>query len=270
MPLNVGAAATGAQARAARTGAARLRSSPAAAGEESYSLPNAESGKEADRLPPEWLNVNLAPLYRQLERLEAAQAGPVIEEYLLPLTELMNGSLLMTGYVVMDIKLAASRILSQCGAKPADVLPDLLSWNDVLRYGNNARGIVEYAVTLLTMSLEYRDRHAARPCNDAIRGACAYMEAHYQRKELTLRDTARHVSLSNNHFCTLFRREMGMSFVDYLTKLRMEKAMEYLRNTGLGSADIAERVGYTDPSYFRTLFKRFTGMSPRAYRTAKK
>jgi len=63
---------------------------------------------------------------------------------------------------------------------------------------------------------------------------------------------------------------MGSTFIEYLTRLRMDKARQYLKTTDLRSQDIAERIGYTDAHYFRYLFKKSTGMSPREYRISGK
>lgn len=226
-----------------------------------------EISRDGEELPPEWLNVDLAPLYRQLEHTDAASAAPLIEAYLRPLAKMTGSSLLMGRYVMMDIRLGAARLLTHSGINPAEAMPELLHWADEPRDWAGPQHMVDEAVGLLCRCLNCRDRRAAAvPANAAVRAACAYMEAGFQQKELTLHEAARYVGLSNNHFCMLFRREMGVSFVEHLTHLRMEQAKRYLRETDLSSADIGERVGYTDPCYFRTLFKRHTGMSPREYR----
>lgn len=215
-------------------------------------------------LPPRWLKIDLAPLYERLEHATSEQVPALVEAWLPPVLDLCGRSLPLTGYVVMDIKLAAARMLSQCGIDPTDVLSRPLCTDNLHSFLKNNSAVAFYAIRLFTLCLEHRENRTT--FNAAIHNACTYMERHLDQKELTLRTTAMHVNLSNNHFCTMFRRQMGMSFVDYLTRLRMEKAMEYLRTTELSSADIAERVGYTDPSYFRQLFKRHVGTSPRAYR----
>jgi len=85
---------------------------------------------------------------------------------------------------------------------------------------------------------------------------------------MTLYDVASHVALSNNHFCTVFSQEMGQTFIEYLTQLRMEKAKALLLATEKRSSDIALEVGYNDPHYFSYLFRKNAGMSPRDFRRA--
>ena len=77
---------------------------------------------------------------------------------------------------------------------------------------------------------------------------------------------ASHVALSNNHFCTVFSQEMGVTFTEYLTNVRITRARELLTTTPMRTSDVAYAVGYNDPHYFSYLFKKNTGLSPRDYR----
>ena len=63
------------------------------------------------------------------------------------------------------------------------------------------------------------------------------------------------------------RQETGQTFKEYLTEIRIKKAKELLRMTGLRSADIGYRVGYNDPHYFSSVFKKHTGLSPIEFRS---
>jgi two-component system response regulator YesN len=71
---------------------------------------------------------------------------------------------------------------------------------------------------------------------------------------------------SPNYFCQLFKKEIGVSFVEYLNSVRIEKAKELLDNTDSMEYEIAVRVGYKEGKYFSVIFKKMTGMSPRQYR----
>ena len=77
---------------------------------------------------------------------------------------------------------------------------------------------------------------------------------------------ASHVALSNNHFCTVFSQEMGITFTEYLTAQRVAKARELLASTDLRTSEISDAVGYNDPHYFSYQFKKQVGVSPRDYR----
>ncbi|MBL8063431.1 MAG: helix-turn-helix transcriptional regulator [Anaerolineales bacterium] len=85
--------------------------------------------------------------------------------------------------------------------------------------------------------------------------------------ELTLNDVAAQANLSASHFSVVFSQEAQQTFKEYLTEVRMNKAKELLRMTTLRSADIAYQVGYNDPHYFSSVFKKNTGLSPLEFRS---
>lgn len=97
-----------------------------------------------------------------------------------------------------------------------------------------------------------------------------FINDHYMNEELTLNDVCRHLYMSISYFSTLFKQHTGLTFVEYVTKIRMEKAKELLTLTPHKTYEIARRVGYGDPHYFSVIFKRQTGMTPKEYRTLQK
>ena len=117
---------------------------------------------------------------------------------------------------------------------------------------------------ILQCQAQQNDTPAAR-CG---RLAVAYINEHYADCDLKLPDVLEHLGVSRSYFSTVFKEKTGQSFVEYLTNLRMEKAKEYLRETGLCTYEIADRIGFADPHYFSLTFRRRTGMTPRQYREA--
>lgn len=83
---------------------------------------------------------------------------------------------------------------------------------------------------------------------------------------VNLQDAASHVGMSAPYLSTLFKREIGESFTEYLTRQRMERAQTLLEDKNIYIYEVCARVGYTDPNYFCKVFKKYTGMSPEAYR----
>lgn len=95
-----------------------------------------------------------------------------------------------------------------------------------------------------------------------------YINCHYDEK-LSVEEVAGFVGKSNNYFSTSFRKATGYSFVDYLTKLRIEHAKKLLKSTSMMTYEIAEKVGFGDYKYFSTVFKRLQGCAPTEYRRSK-
>lgn len=102
------------------------------------------------------------------------------------------------------------------------------------------------------------------PKKEEIVKALQYIEENYN-KEVGLKNVANYVNLSPNYFSTLFKKEMGQSFVDYIMYLKIEKAKELLKTNKL-FYQIAEEVGFAEETYFSKMFKLKTGVSPREWK----
>lgn len=98
-----------------------------------------------------------------------------------------------------------------------------------------------------------------------IEAAINYIHSHYAER-ITLDDLAELCDLSTTYFCKLFKSETGESFADYLTWVRMEKAIELLRDPKMKIYEISQEVGYSDVQYFNKVFRDTTGVSPSFYR----
>ncbi len=99
--------------------------------------------------------------------------------------------------------------------------------------------------------------------------ALAFVAEHYMESELSIDKVCSHLGVSATYFYSLFKKEMGMSFVAYLTRVRMEQAIRLLDTTDEKSYVIAGMVGYEEPNYFSYVFKKQYGISPSRYRQSK-
>ena len=102
--------------------------------------------------------------------------------------------------------------------------------------------------------------------NTMTEKARQYIEEHYSDSDLSVEHLCNHLNMSATYFSIMFKKEFGMSFISYLTKVRLEHAVELLENTEDKSYIIAEKVGYTEPNYFSYVFKKQYGISPSRYR----
>jgi len=92
-----------------------------------------------------------------------------------------------------------------------------------------------------------------------------YILEHY-REDLNLTGIANATYMNASYLSNLFKRKTGLSVVEYLTQVRLDKAKELLKATEMSANEIANDVGYADQSYFSRLFKKNTGMTPIEYR----
>ncbi|MFD2328053.1 AraC family transcriptional regulator [Cohnella sp. GCM10020058] len=99
-----------------------------------------------------------------------------------------------------------------------------------------------------------------------IRKFQAYVRNHFMR-DISLDEIAEHLDLHPNYFCTVLKKETGMTFLQYLHTVRIEKAKELLaRPDPLTMEQVAKSVGFESPRHFYKVFKQFTGQTPGAYK----
>ncbi len=97
-----------------------------------------------------------------------------------------------------------------------------------------------------------------------VTNAIRYIEKNYMT-DITLKDIADEVYLNSWYFSSQFKKHTGMSTVEYLNKVRIEKAKELLDSGDLKIYEVADMVGFGDPAYFSTVFKSLVKKSPSDY-----
>ncbi|EEA83293.1 response regulator receiver domain protein [[Clostridium] nexile DSM 1787] len=126
--------------------------------------------------------------------------------------------------------------------------------------------IKKYVVRLLNEAIELRDAESGRRYSDLIAAAKKEIENHYMTEEISLNTVAISVGMSPSYFSSIFSKEAGKTFVEYLTEVRIEKAKEFLMCSSMKTSEIGYEVGYKDPHYFSYIFKKVQGCSPKEYR----
>ncbi|MCM3748808.1 response regulator [Paenibacillus pasadenensis] len=94
--------------------------------------------------------------------------------------------------------------------------------------------------------------------------AMRYVEDHL-KESISLRVVAEHIHLNPSYVSELFKKELGINFTDYVSKRRIERAIELLRKRNYSNLELAEAVGVYNEKYFCTLFKKITGTSPQKF-----
>lgn len=95
--------------------------------------------------------------------------------------------------------------------------------------------------------------------------AMDYIGAHYNDPNIGIGAIAQHLGLSEGHLSHIFKKETDYTLLNYLTRCRIHKAMELLRDCRVKVYEVAEQVGYRDITYFSATFKKLVGMSPSEY-----
>jgi len=100
----------------------------------------------------------------------------------------------------------------------------------------------------------------------SIARAREFIHAHHA-EDLSLAAVAQAAHMSTFYFCKQFKKATGVSFTDYLSRVRVEKAKEQLLNPNLRVSEVAYEVGFQSLTHFNRVFKKLNGESPTTYRT---
>ncbi len=99
-----------------------------------------------------------------------------------------------------------------------------------------------------------------------VREAMEYIRLHFNDPGICIGSIADHLSISEGYLSHTFKKETGLSPLNYLTQYRIQQAMQMLERVRV--YEVAEKVGYQDIAYFSSTFKKLTGMSPSDYQNA--
>lgn len=132
------------------------------------------------------------------------------------------------------------------------------------RYGSTKELFVFLSKTIndsLDLIIKDKKQEDSKP----IRKAKEYIQQNY-KSSLTLEEVGNHIGLNATYFSSIFKKECGINFIEYIMNVRMEKAKELLRETNLNISTICEEVGYVDLKSFTKCFKKNAGVKPNEYR----
>ena len=101
---------------------------------------------------------------------------------------------------------------------------------------------------------------------EVIDKATKYIKEGYHREDISLEEVAHYVCFSNYYFSHLFKRELNITFIDYLNRVRLARAVELLKNLKLRVKQVAFATGFQDPLYFSKVFKKYMRISPIDFR----
>ena len=125
--------------------------------------------------------------------------------------------------------------------------------------------IRNHLLTLILYLVRNEAPSEAKNVDSTVRRIKEYVADHYT-SPLRLADICRHLNFSLSYVSSLFRARTGMTFRDYLLRVRIEQSCRLLRCSLMTVEEISSRVGYADPAFFYKGFRRIMGMTPDDYR----
>lgn len=223
-----------------------------------------ETSEEKDLVETPKLDQSL--IERYLKSGLAQEFDGFFDDYLQPLAEAALQSHLVKHYIFVDIILTTAQFVSDLGGDVDQVIPEIQNVERFLVEVKTTDQIREAIRKIFSTALAFRNSQALHERTKLVYQAKAFIDEHFTDPNLLLNEVAARINLSPSHFSVVFSREIGESYKDYLTRLRIERAKELLRTTNLKCSEIAYQSGYNDPHYFSHVFKKNTGLPPQQFR----
>lgn len=136
--------------------------------------------------------------------------------------------------------------------------------NDIYRHEHLAdagRDLAEFCLKVAACLYDQKESY----CKKQAILATDYIDKNYGDASVSLNTVCSYLVMSTSYFSAIFKSYTGETFTSALTKKRIEKAKVLLENTSKKTYEIAASVGYSDPHYFSSAFKKMTGMTPTEY-----
>ena len=209
--------------------------------------------------------LNPAILQKFLSSGLAEEVDDFIRDYFNAIGQEPMGSLVFRNYVVLNVRFSVLSFLKKLGCDDSEISGQEME-NIMDETGKTIEAAVAYCGKILKKAIALRDENAGDQNRSVLKLAVDFIDHNYMDEEISLNKAAHVANVSANHFSALFSQNMGQTFTEYLTDLRMNKAKELLRCTAMRSSEIAGEVGYKDAHYFSYLFKKTQGMTPSEYR----
>ena len=188
-----------------------------------------------------------------------------VKDYFYAIGQEPMESMVFRNYVILNVRFSVISFLKGLGCDTKELNSENAD-ETLAESGNNLENAMLYAEKMISQAIVLRDQNSGSKNRSILKNAVDFIDNHYMEEDISLNTVANVANVSANHFSALFSQNMGQTFIEYLTTLRMNKAKELLRCTGMRSSEIAGEIGYKDAHYFSYLFKKTQGMTPSDYR----
>ena len=170
-------------------------------------------------------------------------------------------------YITMDIYVSARTFTRELSISNEEFTNRFGSIDEIAVKLATLVSAYEYFSDMLEQCIIWRMEFSREDSNTVIKKAKEYILNNYTCDELSLSSVAEAINLSATYFSSIFKKDVGTNFVDYLTKIRLDKAKELLCCTSMQVSEIAYKVGFKDYRYFSQIFKKNTGQTPRDFKS---
>ena len=189
-----------------------------------------------------------------------------VDVYINELPEENLKSVLMRQYIIMDAYIVMMSFCEKIEGIEGEMQAQSEELKNSMKTIQTLEEIKNYIRMLLKKIIGVRDTISGRRYSDIIEIAKDQIRKTYMSDEISLNTIAAEVGMSPNYFSSIFSKEMGKTFVEYLTEIRMDRAKELLMCSSMKTSEIGYEVGYKDPHYFSYIFKKTQNCTPKEFR----
>lgn len=189
-----------------------------------------------------------------------------VDVYINELPEENLKSVLMRQYIIMDAYIVMMSFCEKIEGIEGEMQAQSEELKNSMKTIQTLEEIKNYIRMLLKKIIGVRDTISGRRYSDIIEIAKDQIRKTYMSDEISLNTIAAEVGMSPSYFSSIFSKEMGKTFVEYLTEIRMDRAKELLMCSSMKTSEIGYEVGYKDPYYFSYIFKKTQNCTPKEFR----
>lgn len=189
-----------------------------------------------------------------------------VDVYINELPEENLKSVLMRQYIIMDAYIVMMSFCEKIEGIEGEMQAQSEELKNSMKTIQTLEEIKNYIRMLLKKIIGVRDTISGRRYSDIIEIAKDQIRKTYMSDEISLNTIAAEVGMSPSYFSSIFNKEMGKTFVKYLTEIRMDRAKELLMCSSMKTSEIGYEVGYKDPHYFSYIFKKTQNCTPKEFR----
>ena len=146
-----------------------------------------------------------------------------VKDYFYAIGQEPMESLVFRNYVILNVRFSVITFLKGLGCDTEGMDPE--NTEEILaESGKNIDSAIAYAEKMVSQAITIRDQNSGNKNRSILKTAVDFIESHYMEEEISLNTVANVANVSANHFSALFSQNMGQTFIEYLTSLRMNKA----------------------------------------------
>jgi two-component system, response regulator YesN len=195
-----------------------------------------------------------------------------VEEHINHFTEAMKkGGITDTGYLklmAMNMLSKSASVLTRQGKSLGQFFGENYLYEEIAKI-ETVEEMNDCLKKMIKEILTYIDSRRNKKSNKLVEQSLAYIDANLYDTLLTLKTVAKKVYTNESYLSRVFKKEVGESLIEYITRKRIEQSILLLNTTDYKVYEIAEKIGFSNPHYFSICFKKHIGVTIKEYKKPK-